>query len=59
MQYGIEIYAGLEQIPEDAEGEQSAAMEDDLPPDDGDDMDEEAIMKGLGISETPTKKRSS
>ncbi|CAK0837902.1 unnamed protein product, partial [Prorocentrum cordatum] len=54
--YGKEIFTSLEQIPEDAEEEMEEALDEDLLQDNPEAMDDESVMKGLGISETPTKK---
>ncbi|CAK0899034.1 unnamed protein product, partial [Prorocentrum cordatum] len=54
--YGKEIFTSLEQIPEDAEEEMEETLDEDLLQDNPEAMDDESVMKGLGISETPTKK---
>ncbi|CAK0901029.1 unnamed protein product, partial [Prorocentrum cordatum] len=55
-QHGMEIFAGLEQIPEKPEEEQEVALDEDLLQDDPEIMGDDTIMRGFGISETPTKK---
>ncbi|CAK0882743.1 unnamed protein product, partial [Prorocentrum cordatum] len=56
VQCGMEIFAGLGQMPEDAGGELADSLGEHLQLGDADAVDEEANVKGLRISETPTKK---